>query len=255
MQRIIVKNLSKDFSIGFKENKSALNTLVRFLSGKEKKKALKVLNGVNLEVKPGEIMGIIGRNGSGKSTLLRAIAGIYPNYTGEVIINGKMVPLINLNVGLKGRLTMKENIYLVGSLFRMSKKEINDRIDSIIDFSGLKEFVDTKIYQFSSGMVTRLSFSIAIHSNPDILLLDEVFEVGDEGFRKKSGDKIMQIVKKGGSIILVSHSLGMIKSHCQKALWLDRGMVKKYGRTQEVINEYLNYTKKAGSDLLNYNSV
>lgn len=255
MQRIIVKNLKKDFEIGFKENQSALNVALRFLSGKEPKKVIRVLNGVNLEVAPGEILGIIGSNGSGKSTLLRTIAGIYPNYDGEVATDGKMVTLINLNVGLRGRLTMKENIFLISSLFGISRKDVHERLDSIIEFSGLREFADTKVYQFSSGMLARLSFSVAIHSDPKILLLDEVFEVGDESFREKSGKKIMEIVKNGGSIILVSHSLEMIKSRCDKTVWLDHGEVKKYGDTEGVIDAYLDYTKKIGVDLLKYNSI
>jgi ABC-type polysaccharide/polyol phosphate transport system ATPase subunit len=184
--RIIVENISKKFKIGFKKNQGALERFISFFSGKEPKKTIHALKDVSFEVRKGEIVGIIGENGSGKSTLLRVIAGIYKQDEGKIITNGKVISIINLVIGLHLRLTMKDNILLISSFFGLSQKEIEKRFDSIVEFAELESFVNTKIYQFSEGMKQRLAFSIAIYCNPEILLLDEVFEVGDESFRKKS---------------------------------------------------------------------
>ena len=133
---------------------------------------------------------------------------------------------------------MKDNIFLVGSLFGLSQNEIKERFDKIVDFSGLKDFVNTKIYQFSSGMLQRLAFSISIHASPQILLLDEVFEVGDEDFREKSANKIKELVGAGATVVLVSHDLQMIEKHCSRVIWLDNGKIHKIGGPKEVIEDY-----------------
>ena len=188
-KRIIVENVSKKFQIGFKKNQSALERVIDLFSGKEPKKTIQALKDVSFTAEKGEIVGIIGENGSGKSTLLRLIAGIYRQDEGSIIANGKIISVISLVIGLHPRLTLKDNIFLVGSFFGLSQKEIKEKFNSIIEFAELENFVNTKIYQFSEGMKARLAFSIAIHCTPDILLLDEVFEVGDENFRKKSAEK------------------------------------------------------------------
>jgi len=237
-KRIIVKNVSKEFKIGFKKNLGALARILRLLSGKEPKKILRALNNVSFEVKSGEILGIIGRNGSGKSTLLRVLAGIYPFYAEEAEINGRVIPLIGLGQGMLKRLTMKENIFLVGSLFGLGKKTIRKRFKLIVEFAELEDFVETKLYQFSSGMVQRLAFSIAIHCNPEVLLLDEVFAVGDEGFRNKSAEKIKELVSKDASVILVSHELWMIEKYCDRVIWMEKGEIKEEGKVKEIIKKY-----------------
>ena len=236
---IIVKNISKKFKIGFEKNQGILARIISVFSGKEPKKDLEALKDVSFEVDSGELLGIIGNNGSGKSTLLRVIAGIYRQTGGEISINGKIVSLINLGAAMKVRLTMKDNIYLMGSMLGMSNYEIKNKLRLIVDFSGLKDFLNTKIYQFSSGMIQRLVFSIAVHSNPDILLLDEVFEVGDEDFKKKSVQKNKELAGNGASIILVSHDLEMIRKYCTRALWMNKGKIVKMGNAQEVIENYL----------------
>jgi ABC-type polysaccharide/polyol phosphate transport system ATPase subunit len=235
---IIVKKVSKKFKIGFKKKQSALERFISLFSGKEPKKIIHALKDVSFEAGKGEIVGVIGENGSGKSTLLRTIAGIYKQDEGEIITNGKIISLINLGAGLQLRLTMKDNIFLVGSFFGLNKKEIKQKFNSIVEFTELENFINTKIYQFSEGMKSRLSFSIAVHCTPDILLLDEVFEVGDEEFRKKSADKIKELVKKGATTLLVSHDLHMIEKYCNKVIWLEKGKVKKEGKTKEVVREY-----------------
>jgi len=236
--RIVAENISKTFQIGFKKHQSALERFISLFSGKEPKKTLQALKDVSFEAEKGEIVGIIGENGSGKSTLLRTIAGIYKQDEGRIITNGKIISLINLVVGLHPRLTMKDNIFLVSSFFGLSQKEITQKFNSIVEFAELENFVNTKIYQFSEGMKARLAFSISIHCNPDILLLDEVFEVGDESFRKKSAEKIKELVKKGAIALLVSHNLNMIEKYCNKIILMEKGKIKKEGKTRMVVEEY-----------------
>jgi ABC-type polysaccharide/polyol phosphate transport system ATPase subunit len=237
-ERIVVKNLKKDFKIGFKKRQLALQRIVSLFSGREPKKILKALDNISFSAGPGEILGILGPNGSGKSTLLRVIAGIYEEGSGEIVTEGKVIPLVNLYAGLKERLSMRENIFLVGSLFGMSKGELAKKFNSIVAFCELEEFVNTKIYQFSEGMKQRLVFSVAVHASPDILLLDEVFEVGDEEFRKKSRDKIFEMVKRGAAVVLVSHDLEIIEKVCTKVMIMDKGKVVKTGSPKTIVAEY-----------------
>lgn len=238
MDRIIAENVSKRFKIG-RKTKSGLARFVSMFSGKEPKKSFWALKDVSFSIKKGEIVGIIGENGSGKSTLLRIIAGVYAQDEGKVHFNGRIVSLINLYVGLQERLTMQDNIYLCCSLFGLNRREISERFNSIVEFSELEEFVNTKLYQFSNGMLQRLSFSIAVHCEPDILLLDEVFEVGDESFKKKSVEKIKELVSQGGSVILVSHDLNIVKKYCDRVIWIDEGKFRRIGKAGDVVREYL----------------
>jgi len=239
-KKVIVKNISKKFKIGFSGKQSFLARLMYVLFGKEQKKIIEALKDVSFEVDPGNILGIIGENGSGKSTLLRVLAGIYTQDSGDIILNskGRIISLINLYMGLADRLTMKENIYLCGSFFLMSNKEIKKKFKSIVEFSGLGKFLNTKLYQFSNGMLQRIVFSVAIHCDADILLLDEIFEVGDEDFKKRSSAKIKEVAEKGGCVLLVSHDLDLIKRYCHKVIWMNRGMVLKEGQAEEVIKYY-----------------
>jgi ABC-type polysaccharide/polyol phosphate transport system ATPase subunit len=227
VKRLIVNNIHKKYKIGIKKRRTFLESLIDIFMGNVKRTTIEVLRGVSFSVDSGEILGIIGKNGSGKSTLLRIISGIVEQDKGEVAINGKTISLINLTVGLKDRLTMKDNIFLIGSLFGMSQKEIIKRYSSIVNFAELEQYENTKIYQFSSGMRQRLAFSIAISSEPDILILDEVFEVGDEKFKKKSSDKIKELAKKGGSVILVSHDMDLINKNCDRIINIDGGKIAK----------------------------
>ena len=239
MTRITLENINKKFRIGFAKNQGVLGRMIAIFSSREKKRELVVLEGLSLTVNAGEILGIIGQNGSGKSTLLRIIAGIFQADAGKIKLSGKVISLINLNIGLKERLTMKENIFLVGALFGLSYREIKKRFQGIMEFSELAEFVDTKIYQFSSGMVQRLIFSIAIFADPDILLLDEVFEVGDEDFRSKSANKIKDLVKNSqAAVILVSHDLEMVGKYCDRVILLEKGRIVRQGGAPEIVSEY-----------------
>jgi ABC-type polysaccharide/polyol phosphate transport system ATPase subunit len=238
MKRIIVDNVSKKFRIGFKKEQGALAKFVSLFSGREPKRIIWALRDVSFSADAGEIVGIIGENGSGKSTLLRVISEIYDKDRGEVKADGKIISLINLYVGLKERLTMEDNIYMCSSLFGLSIKEIKKRFNFIVGFSELTNFINTKIYQFSEGMKQRLAFSIAIHCNPDIFLLDEVFEVGDEEFKVKSANKIKDFVKNGATVLLVTHELWMIEKYCDRTIWIDKGQIVKEGSSKEIIKSY-----------------
>ena len=239
MKKISTHHVSKKFKIGFKKRQSVLAHLATFLAGREQKREIVALDDISLDVDAGEILGLIGDNASGKSTLLRIIAGIYTQDTGDLITHGKIISIINLGIALKERLTMKENVYLVGSLFGVSQQQLHARFDSIVDFSELNPFIDTKIYQFSAGMLQRLAFSIAIHSDPEILLLDEVFEVGDEHFRKKSSEKIKKLVAGGVAVIFVTHDLEMIRRQCHRVVWLSNGKIKMIGAPDEIVRHYV----------------
>jgi ABC-type polysaccharide/polyol phosphate transport system ATPase subunit len=204
---------------------------------------LQVLEEINITVRKGERIGIIGRNGSGKSTLLRLIAGIYEVDGGVLQTNGSLMYISGFAQGIKSKLTMRENIYLIGSIMGLSKKEVQGVFEEIVQFSDLKEFVDTKVYQFSSGMVTRLTFSIFIHCinliHPEILLLDEVIGAGgDIDFTKKATEKMKELVLGGSTVLFVSHGLGEVENYCTKTLWIEKGRVKMFGDTKEVTQKY-----------------
>lgn len=225
MKRIIVERVSKIFD------------------DKEEHRKIRVLEDVSFDVEEGKIVGIIGRNGCGKSTLLRIIAEIYNPDKGKIFTKGKKVSLIGMNEGMDLRLTAVDNIFLCCSLLGLSNKEIKKRLNEIISFAGLEKFANTKLYKFSSGMMARLAFSIATHSinyNPDILLLDEIFAVGDEEFRMKCFKKIKDIIKNGSTVLIVSHELEMLEKICDRIIWLERGRIKKDGGV-EILNEYKNF--------------
>lgn len=227
MDRIILNNVSKKFKIGSVESQTALSKFLLLFSGQEPKKTIWANQNISLTVPAGKIIGIIGPNGSGKSTLFRIIAGIYQPDEGEVIVNGKIISLINLYVGMKERLTMRENIYLYCTLFGLSRKETKEKFNGIVNFSELKGYTNTKLYQFSTGMIMRLAFSVAIYCNPDILLLDEVFEIGDQAFKASSANKIKELAHQGTAVILVSQELQLIEKYCQLVISMEQGKIVK----------------------------
>jgi ABC-type polysaccharide/polyol phosphate transport system ATPase subunit len=241
MERITLDKISKQFTIDAK-NKTALDNAISLFS-RQTKRRLRALKNISFSAKAGENIGIIGRNRSGKSTLLRVIAGIYTADSGNIKTKGKIVYLDGLEPGLKKRLTMRENIYLMGSLLGLSQKDIKNKFNAIIEFSELEEFVDTKVFQFSSGMVARFSFSATIHfvehHNPDIILIDEVFGAGaDIDFQKKSIQKMEELIKGGATVLLASHNLDLIKKYCHRAIWMDKGEIIKEGGPEEVCDAY-----------------
>jgi ABC-2 type transport system ATP-binding protein/lipopolysaccharide transport system ATP-binding protein len=197
------------------------------------------LKNINLEVKKGQRLGIIGPNGSGKSTLLKIIAGISPPTIGKVKAWGKIASLISLDSGFHPDLTGEENVLINGLLLGMDKQTIKKNFGKIIKFSGIKKFIDAPLHTYSSGMKLRLGFSVAVHSNPDILIIDEVVTAGDQKFRQKSFAKIQEFFRQKKTILFVSHNLRLILKLCPKTLWLEKGKIKALGPSKKIITQYL----------------
>lgn len=198
-----------------------------------------VLKNINLNIKKGETVALIGVNGSGKSTLLKLMTKIiYPNQ-GRIITNGKLTSLLELGAGFHPDFTGRENIYFNASIFGLTAAEIDSRIQDIIDFSELGEFIEAPVRTYSSGMYMRLAFAVAINVDADILLIDEILAVGDQHFQEKCFAKLEELKKSDKTIVIVSHSLGSVKKLCDRAVWLYNGEVKMDGKTDEVIDEYL----------------
>jgi lipopolysaccharide transport system ATP-binding protein len=204
------------------------------------------LQNINLTIEKGERVGIIGRNGAGKSTLLKILSKITPPTTGEIKLRGRVASLLEVGTGFHPELTGRENIYLNGSILGLTKKEINQKLDEIIDFSGVENFIDTPLKHYSSGMQLRLAFSVAAHLEPEILLIDEVLAVGDMEFQKKCIGKMEEVSKNDGrTILFVSHDLSAISSLTNKCVFLDHGQIHSLGSTQDVIGQYTSFQKKS----------
>lgn len=197
------------------------------------------LQDVSLKIKKGEAWAIIGTNGSGKSTLLKVISKILKPYKGSVTVKGSVASLIELGAGIDPRLTARENIYLNGCLLGYSKKFIDEKFDEIVEFAELEDFLDSPVKNFSSGMKSRLGFSVATMVEPDILIVDEVLAVGDVLFKKKCMAKMKQMLNNGTTLLIVSHNMNHIQAMCDKAIWLNKGKVVKQGDMKEVCDEYL----------------
>jgi len=204
------------------------------------KRELVALEDISLDVAEGECVGIIGENGSGKSTLLKVIAGIMMPDSGSIRTRGKVSPFLELGVGFQGELTARENVFIFGSLLGIPKKDMNPLLPGILSFAGLAAFSELKVKNFSSGMYARLAFSCAVSVEPDILLIDEVFAVGDEAFRHKCMDRLLAIKRRGGTIVIVSHRLGDVKPLCDRLFLLSGGRIAARGDPEEVVSTYLN---------------
>lgn len=198
------------------------------------------LQDVTLKIKKGEAWAIIGTNGSGKSTLLKAISKILKPYKGTVTVKGTIASLIELGAGIDPKLTARENIYLNGCILGYSKKFIEEKFDEIVEFSELEDFLDTPVKNFSSGMKSRLGFSVATMVQPDVLIVDEVLSVGDVLFRKKCTNKMNEMLNNGTTLLFVSHDMKTVKDMCDKAIWLNKGKVVMQGDINEVAEEYNN---------------
>jgi len=235
MNVVKVKNVSKHFTLLHEKKRTIYDHL---FNRKKDSNALYALRNISFSLQKGECLGVIGKNGSGKSTLLKIIAGIIRPSSGSVFVKGKVVPLIELGIGFQPNFTGRENIYLYGSVLGIPKKEIDEKFKQIVKISELENFIDTQIKRYSSGMEVRLAFSTAIVCNPDILLIDEVFGVGDLSFQRKSILKMKEFKTIGKSIIFVSHTMEDILSICDRCILLDEGKIIKSGNAKEVVNYY-----------------
>lgn len=237
VENVSIKYITGDFkSIGLKE------FLIRKIQGNYQLKEFWANKHISFEIEKGDMLGIIGTNGAGKSTLLKAISGIMVPCAGRVRREGKIAALLELASGFDGDLTVKENTYLRGALLGYTRRFMDETYDDIIAFADLKEFEDRPFKQLSSGMKSRLAFSIASLVKPDILILDEVLSVGDGAFRKKSEAKMKEIINGGATTILVSHSLGQVRSMCNKILWLHRGRQIVFGSdVKKICDDYQSF--------------
>lgn len=230
---VSIRYITGDFKdIGLKEY------VLRKLTGNYQVKEFWADWDVTFELEKGDMLGIVGTNGAGKSTLLKAISGIMVPTRGKIQTNGTVAALLELTSGFDGDLTVRENTYLRGALLGYTRAFMDQMYDEIISFAELQDFQERPFKQLSSGMKSRLAFSIASLVNPDILILDEVLSVGDESFRQKSGNKMREILANGVTGILVSHSIDQVRELCNKVLWLDHGKQMDFGETQEVCDRY-----------------
>jgi ABC-type polysaccharide/polyol phosphate transport system ATPase subunit len=197
------------------------------------------LNDISLTVPKGRTLGVIGRNGSGKSTLLKLVAGITKPSSGTVKVDGRISALIELGAGFHPEISGRENVFINGIMLGLSKREVAERFDEIVDFAEMKDFIDAPVKTYSSGMYMRLGFAVAIHVDPEVLLVDEVLAVGDEGFTHKCLDKFAEFKRRGRTILLVTHALGMVERFCDEALWLDAGRIKGSGDPKRIVGAYI----------------
>lgn len=241
---IEIKNVSMRFNLGIEKDNSLKKIFIKvfdvrnWFKKKKKKTDFYALKDISFSVDSGDVFGIVGSNGAGKSTLLKLVAGVYKPTKGEIIVAGKISPMIELGAGFDGELTARENIYLNGAILGYSKEFIDEKFDEIVEFSELRDFLDVPIKNFSSGMTAKLAFSISTIVNPEVLIVDEILSVGDIKFQEKSKNKMMSMIKNGTTVMYVSHSLESIRSLCNKAIWLDHGEMKMVGNVDEVCNAY-----------------
>ena len=209
---------------------------------RNRKEVRQVLKGINLNIKKGEAVALIGVNGSGKSTLLKLMTKIiYPN-KGKILINGKLTSLLELGAGFHPDFSARENIYFNASIFGLTRKQIDERLNDIIEFSELGSYIDNPVRTYSSGMYMRLAFAVAINVDADILLVDEILAVGDQHFQEKCIAKMKELKAQGKTMVFVTHSMGTVKEFCTRAVWLCDGVVKMDGKPDDVIEEYLKET-------------
>lgn len=234
---ISVKNMTKEFTV-YEDKAYFLKERLANLKRNRKTKHV-VLKDINLDIKKGQSVALIGVNGSGKSTLLKLLNKIIYPEKGTIEINGKISSMIELGAGFNTDFTGRENIYFNASMYGLGKKDVDPIIDQIIDFSELGEFIDTPVRTYSSGMYMRLAFSIAVNVQADILLIDEILAVGDAHFQSKCLEKMKELKSQGKTMVFVSHSIGQVKSFCDRAVWLYNGTKRMDGPTDEVIEEYL----------------
>lgn len=235
---IVVNDVTKTFNVYLDKSNTIKESLLSLCKRNRKEKRV-VLDGIDLKIKKGEAVALIGVNGSGKSTLLKLMTKIiYPN-KGSIETHGKLTSLLELGAGFHPDFSGRENIYFNASIFGLTKKEIDERLDKIIEFSELEEFIDNPVRTYSSGMYMRLAFSIAINVNADILLVDEILAVGDQHFQEKCIDKMEELKSQGKTMVFVSHALGQVQELCDRAVWICEGKIKMDGVPSEVIDAYL----------------
>ena len=234
---IRTKNLYKDFKLNSDKPMTLKEKLV--FIGKNKTQKVHILKDIDLDIKKGETVALIGTNGSGKSTLLKLMTKIIYPTKGKIEVNGKLTSLLELGAGFHPDFTGRENIYFNASIFGLTAKEIDKRLPDIIEFSELGELIDTPVRTYSSGMYMRLAFSVAINVDAEILLIDEILAVGDQHFQEKCFSKLHELKKAGKTIVIVSHDMNSVRDLCDRAVWIYEGRIRLDGKVGDVIDEYL----------------
>ena len=239
---VIVKDVTKTFDVYYDKSNTVKESLLSLFSRNRKEKRV-VLDDISLKIKKGEAVALIGTNGSGKSTLLKLMTKIiYPN-KGKIETHGKLTSLLELGAGFHPDFSGRENIYFNASIFGLTKKEIDQRLDKIIEFSELGEYIDNPVRTYSSGMYMRLAFSIAINVDAEILLVDEILAVGDQHYQKKCIAKMNELKKAGKTMVFVSHAMDQVYGLCDRAVWICDGKIRMDGTPKKVVPEYLEATK------------
>ena len=239
--KIIVKNVSKSFNV-YLDKANTIKEKILFLFSRNRKEKREVLNNINLNIKKGETVALIGTNGSGKSTLLKLMTKIIYPTQGKIETNGKLTSLLELGAGFHPDFSGRENIYFNAAIFGLTKKEIDDRLEDIIEFSELRDFIDNPVRTYSSGMYMRLAFSVAINVDAEILLIDEILSVGDEHFQNKCFKKMKELKEQGKTMVFVTHNMKAVTELCDRAVWLYKGKIRKDGNTKDVVEEYIKVT-------------
>lgn len=235
---IAVKHVTMRFRMVNDKVLSLKEYVVAMLRHRLKYEEILVLDDISFEVNRGEVVGLIGRNGAGKSTLLKIISGVLKPTEGDVIVNGNVVPMLELGSGFDPELSGKENIFLNGAILGYSKEFLEEKYDEILAFSELQDFIDMPIRNYSSGMMMRLAFSIATVVQPEILIVDEILAVGDEGFQNKSKARMMELMGGGTTVLFVSHSIDQIAEMCDRVIWIEDHKIKRIGSAEEICREY-----------------
>lgn len=235
---IEIKNVTMKFNMAKEKVDSLKEYFIKLVKKQLMFEEFIALENISIDIKCGDVFGIVGLNGSGKSTLLKIISRILKPTSGYVVCHGSVSPLIELGAGFDIDLTARENIFLNGSVLGYTKRQMLDKFDEIVDFAELKDFLDVPIKNFSSGMVARLGFSIATITKPDILIVDEILSVGDFLFQQKCEKRINNLMSGGTTVIMVSHSIEQIRRLCKNVMWLERGHVKMFGDVQKICDEY-----------------
>lgn len=238
---INVEHVSMKFRMANDRVDSLKEYLVAFMEHRLQYKEFQVLDDISFDVKKGEVVGIIGKNGAGKSTLLKIIAGVMTPTKGNVIVEGNIVPMLELGSGFDDELTGKENIFLNGAILGYSKEFLEEKYQEILDFSELGEFINMPIRNYSSGMMMRLAFSVATVVQPEILIVDEILAVGDEGFQNKSKARMLELMSGGTTVLFVSHSIGQIEEMCDRVIWLENHKIKMDDVASVVCTAYRKY--------------
>jgi ABC-type polysaccharide/polyol phosphate transport system ATPase subunit len=237
MPLIIAKNINKEFKIG-RQGEGCLSVINNWLFNRQVREKIKVIDDLSFSLNAGEFVCLVGKNGAGKTSLLRLLAGIYEFDKGELKISDRSLAVVGPDLGLKTRLTMKDNIFLLGAFWGLSRQNIKRKMDSIVTRSGLEDYLHTKIFQFSRGMLERLVFSVLVHADGEIILLDEFFEAVDDDFRQSAEQELVKITRNGKLSILATHDMEIARRLADKVMLLDNGKIIDFGEPGKVLNVY-----------------